>query len=188
MSSHPGSTLESAVGLAEFLKTRGIRPEQVQDFYPTPGTISTCMFYTELDPYTMKPVYVAKDPHEKALQRALLQYYNPKNADLVREALIKARRYDLIGTDKKCLVKNNIRPKNNKRVDTNEKSERTDKTNKNYTHADRRHRQYGKGVQSAQNTRNTKGAKNSKGKNNRSPGSVSHQWIPGNSKKSGKKH
>lgn len=127
MSSHPGSTLESAVGLAEFLKTRGIRPEQVQDFYPTPGTISTCMFYTELDPYTMKPVYVAKDPHEKALQRALLQYYNPKNADLVREALIKARRYDLIGTDKKCLVKNNIRPNNNKRVDTNEKSERTDK-------------------------------------------------------------
>lgn len=188
MSSHPGSTLESAVGLAEFLKTRGIRPEQVQDFYPTPGTISTCMFYTELDPYTMKSVYVAKDPHEKALQRALLQYYNPKNADLVREALIKARRYDLIGTDKKCLVKNNIRPNNNKRVDTNEKSERTDKTNKNYTHADRRHRQYGKGVQSAQNTKNTKSAKNSKGKNNRSPGSVSHQWIPGNSKKSGKKH
>lgn len=105
MSSHPGSTLDSAVELAEFLKSRKIRPEQVQDFYPTPGTISTCMFYTELDPYTMKPVYVAKNPHEKALQRALLQYYNPKNVDLVREALRKTHRYDLIGTEPHCLVR-----------------------------------------------------------------------------------
>ncbi len=104
MSSHPGSTLKEAVELALFLKKIGIRPEQVQDFYPTPGTISTCMFYTGLDPYTMKEVYVAKDPHEKAMQRALLQYFNPKNADLVREALRKAGRHDLIGYGDKCLI------------------------------------------------------------------------------------
>ena len=104
MSSHPGRTLKEAVELALFLKKIGIRPEQVQDFYPTPGTVSTCMFYTGLDAYTMKEVYVAKDPHEKAMQRALLQYFNPKNADLVREALRKAGRHDLIGYGDKCLV------------------------------------------------------------------------------------
>ncbi len=104
MSSHPGSTLKEAVELASFLKKMGIRPEQVQDFYPTPGTISTCMFYTGLDPYTMKEVYVAVNPHEKALQRALLQYYDSKYSDLVREALIKANRRDLIGYGDKCLV------------------------------------------------------------------------------------
>lgn len=105
MSSHPGSTLDDAIELALFLKKRHIRPEQVQDFYPTPGTISTCMFYTELDPYTMEPVYVAKTEHDKAMQRALLQYYNPKNQRLVEEALKRAKRYDLIGFDSKCLVK-----------------------------------------------------------------------------------
>ncbi len=104
MSSHPGSTMKDAVELALFLKKIGIRPEQVQDFYPTPGTVSTCMFYTGLDPYTMQEVYVAKEPHEKAMQRALLQYFNPKNADLVREALRKAGRHDLIGYGDKCLV------------------------------------------------------------------------------------
>ena len=105
MSSHPGSTLKEAVELALFLKKICIRPEQVQDFYPTPGTVSTCMYYTGLDPYTMKEVYVAKDPHEKAMQRALLQYFNPKNADLVREALKRAGRHDLIGNSDKCLVR-----------------------------------------------------------------------------------
>lgn len=105
MSSHPGSTLDDAIELACFLNKNHIRPEQVQDFYPTPGTISTCMFYTELDPYTMEPVYVAKTPHEKALQRALLQYYNPKNHKLCEEALKKAHRYDLIGNGKNCLIK-----------------------------------------------------------------------------------
>ena len=105
MSSHPGSTLKEAVELALFLKKIGIRPEQVQDFYPTPGTVSTCMYYTGLDPYTMKDVYVARDPHEKAMQRALLQYFNPKNADLVREALKRAGRHDLIGNSDKCLVR-----------------------------------------------------------------------------------
>lgn len=104
MSSHPGSTLKDAVELALFLKKIGIRPEQVQDFYPTPGTVSTCMFYTGLDPYTLKEVYVAKEPHEKAMQRALLQYFNPKNAELVREALRKAGRHDLIGVGDKCLI------------------------------------------------------------------------------------
>ena len=105
MSSHPGSTLDDAIELALFLKKNHIRPEQVQDFYPTPGTISTCMFYTELDPYTMEKVYVAKTEHEKALQRALLQYYNPKNQAFVEEALKKAKRFDLIGFDSKCLVR-----------------------------------------------------------------------------------
>ncbi len=104
MSSHPGSTLNEAIELACFLKKRGIRPEQVQDFYPTPGTVSTCMFYTGLDPYTMQEVYVAKDPHDKALQRALLQYYDPKNRALVVEALRKAGRNDLIGYADKCLI------------------------------------------------------------------------------------
>jgi len=104
MSSHPGSRLKDAVELALFLKSNNIRPEQVQDFYPTPGTISTCMFYTGLDPYTMEEVYVPKSSEEKAMQRALLQYFNPKNQSLVIKALEKAGRTDLIGNDKKCLV------------------------------------------------------------------------------------
>ena len=108
MSSHPGSTLKEAIALAEYLRDTGCNPEQVQDFYPTPSTISTCMYYTGVDPRTMEPVYVAHDPHEKAMQRALIQYKNPKNYDLVHEALVKAHRTDLIGFDKKCL----IRPRN----------------------------------------------------------------------------
>ena len=108
MSSHPGSTLKEAIALAEYLRDTGCNPEQVQDFYPTPSTISTCMYYTGVDPRTMKPVYVAHDPHEKAMQRALIQYKNLKNYDLVHEALVKAHRTDLIGFDKKCL----IHPKN----------------------------------------------------------------------------
>lgn len=105
MSSHPGSTLKEAIELAEFLRDLGYMPEQVQDFYPTPSTISTCMYYTGLDPRTMQPVYVAVNPHEKAMQRALIQYRNPKNYDLVLEALTKAGRTDLIGFDKKCLIR-----------------------------------------------------------------------------------
>ncbi len=96
MSSHPGSTLADAITLAEYLYDNNIRPEQVQDFYPTPGTVSTCMFYTGLNPFTLRPVYVAKTTEEKAMQRALLQYYNPKNAGIVKRALIKAKREDLI--------------------------------------------------------------------------------------------
>lgn len=104
MSSHPGSTLSDAVELALFCKHENIHPKQVQDFYPTPGTISTSMFYTELDPYTLKEVYVPKSENEKAMQRALLQYFIPENKPLVIKALIKAGRRDLIGNDKKCLV------------------------------------------------------------------------------------
>ncbi len=105
MSSHPGSTIKDAIELAQFLKENGIRPEQVQDFYPTPGTISTCMFYTGLDPYTMEEVYVARTPEEKSAQRALLQYFMPKNQRRIIEILEKAGRTDLIGNDAKCLVK-----------------------------------------------------------------------------------
>ena len=105
MSSHPGSTLKEAVELAEYLRDLGYMPEQVQDFYPTPSTISTCMYYTGLDPRTMKKVYVTNNPHEKAMQRALIQYRNPKNYDLVYEALHLAHRTDLIGYGPKCLIR-----------------------------------------------------------------------------------
>lgn len=115
MSSHPGSTLDDAIELAVFLKKHNIRPEQVQDFYPTPGTISTCMFYTELDPYTMEKVYVAKNMHDKALQRALLQYYDSKNYKLCEEALRKAHRTDLIGSGKNCLINGSQAKYNNKK-------------------------------------------------------------------------
>lgn len=105
MSSHPGSTLKEAVELAEYLRDLGYMPEQVQDFYPTPSTISTCMYYTGVDPRDMKPVYVPVNPHEKAMQRALIQYRNPKNYDLVLEALKLADRMDLVGYDKHCLIR-----------------------------------------------------------------------------------
>ncbi len=105
MSSHPGSTLREAVKLAEYCRDLGYMPEQVQDFYPTPSTLSTCMYYTELDPRTMKPVYVPKNPHEKAMQRALIQYRDPKNRELVLEALEKSGRTDLIGFGPKCLIR-----------------------------------------------------------------------------------
>ena len=105
MSSHPRSTLKEAVELAEYLRDLGYMPEQVQDFYPTPSTISTCMYYTGVDPRDMKPVYVPKNPHEKAMQRALIQYRDPKNYDLVLEALKKAGRMDLVGYDRHCLLR-----------------------------------------------------------------------------------
>ena len=104
MSSHPGSTVDDAIKLALFLKREGLHPEQVQDFYPTPGTVSTCMFYTGLNPYTMQKVYVPKTPKEKAQQRALLQYYRPENRKTVLEALRQAGRTDLIGSGKGCLI------------------------------------------------------------------------------------
>ena len=104
MSSHPGSGLSEAVELAEYLRDLGYMPEQVQDFYPTPSTLSTCMYYTGLDPRTMEKVYVPVNPHEKAMQRALMQYRNPHNYDLVKEALLKAGREDLIGFGPECLI------------------------------------------------------------------------------------
>ena len=105
MSSHPGSTMKEAVELAEYIRDMGYNPEQVQDFYPTPSTLSTVMYYTGLDPRTMDKVYVPTDPHEKAMQRALIQYRNPKNYYLVHEALLKAHREDLIGSGPKCLIR-----------------------------------------------------------------------------------
>ena len=105
MSSHPGSTMKEAVELAEYIRDMGYNPEQVQDFYPTPSTLSTVMYYTGLDPRTMEKVYVPTDPHEKAMQRALIQYRNPENYYLVKEALIAAHREDLIGSGPKCLIR-----------------------------------------------------------------------------------
>lgn len=123
MSSHPGSSMKEAVELAEYLRDLGYMPEQVQDFYPTPSTISTCMYYTGYDCRTMEQVYVPVNPHEKAMQRALIQYRNPKNYDLVAEALKLAERTDLIGYDKKCL----IRPRGGQHQYTASKTERVKK-------------------------------------------------------------
>ena len=105
MSSHPGCDLNDAVELALYIKETGVMPRQVQDYYPTPSTLSTVMYYTERDPYTMEKIYVAKNPHEKAMQRALMQYKNPANKKLVIEALKKAGREDLIGYGKECLIR-----------------------------------------------------------------------------------
>ena len=105
ISSHPGCTLEDAVKLAEWLNQEGHMPEQVQDFYPTPGTLATCMWYTGLDPRTMQPVFVPRTPHDKALQRALMQWRKPQNRKLVLEALHKTGREDLIGFGKNCLLR-----------------------------------------------------------------------------------
>lgn len=117
MSSHPGCTLKEAVKLAEYLRDIGHMPEQVQDFYPTPSTISTCMYYAGVDPRDMSKVYIPKNPHEKAMQRALIQYRDPKNYDLVLEALQKAGRMDLVGYDRRCL----IRPKKDYKKQTGAK-------------------------------------------------------------------
>jgi radical SAM superfamily enzyme YgiQ (UPF0313 family) len=106
MSSHPGTTLNDAVDLAVYLKNHGIRPEQVQDFYPTPGTISTAMFYTGMDPYTLEPVFVPRSAEEKRMQRALLQYFKPENHHLIRKALEITHRQNLIGSGKNCLIPN----------------------------------------------------------------------------------
>ena len=135
MSSHPGSTLKDAVELALFCKRENIHPKQVQDFYPTPGTISTCMFYTGIDPYTMKEVYVPKTEEEKSMQRALLQYFIPENKQKVIKALIKAGRKDLIGYDSKCLVQpmsnqNNYKG-NNKGQKSSYNSNKNNSRNKN---------------------------------------------------------
>ncbi len=136
MSSHPGSELADAIELAMFLKQNKIHPEQVQDFYPTPGTLSTCMFYTELDPYTLEPVYVAKNPEEKAMQRALLQYYKPENQSKIIAALCRAGRQDLIGKgadklvlpDREYLNRQSLKKQNQMK---NQKNNRNSKNNRN---------------------------------------------------------
>ncbi|NMS90820.1 YgiQ family radical SAM protein [Clostridioides difficile] len=141
MSSHPGSTLNSAIELAEYLRDTHYQPEQVQDFYPTPGTLSTTMFYTGIDPLTMKPVYVPKAKRDKAMQRALLQYRAPRNYDLVYSALVEAGREDLIGFGHRCLIKprdekpyfnrNNSKKNTSKGVNKNQKTNANNRTNKN---------------------------------------------------------
>jgi uncharacterized radical SAM protein YgiQ len=135
MSSHPGSTLKEAVELAEYLRDIGYMPEQVQDFYPTPSTMSTVMYYTGINPIDMKPVYVCKNPHEKAMQRALIQYRNPKNYELVMEALKLAHREDLIGFDKHCLIRPRKLARENHQSDNKKYS---DKRKSNKSKLDRR--------------------------------------------------
>ena len=142
MSSHPGSDLKAAVELAEYLRDTGHMPEQVQDFYPTPGTMSTCMYYTEIDPRTGKKVYVPKNPHEKAMQRALMQYRVPANYDLVKEALIKIGREDLIGFTPHCLIRpqkpiEDVRQNNKNNQNTKTKNTAKKKTIRN-THKKKR--------------------------------------------------
>ena len=176
MSSHPGSDLDAAIELAEYLRDMGHSPEQVQDFYPTPGTLSTCMFYTELDPRTMEPIYVPKTPHDKAMQRALMQYRNPNNYDLVAEALTKAKRKDLIGFDKKCL----IRPRANRSgFNPNKKNKPTDKkkTDKPETKPSKgTHKSKGKGKDSERpKGTGPKGPKGPKGAVSKAKGKTNNQ-------------
>ncbi len=154
ISSHPGSTLGDAIELALYLKKENLHPEQVQDFYPTPGSVSTCMFYTGLDPFTMKEVYVPKKNREKAMQRALLQYYKPENAMLVREALRAANRTDLIGDGKDCLVREDRRQTyaNNASRETKRNSQEKDK------------RVYSKGHRHEHNTHKNMPAKSTRAK------------------------
>ncbi|MDE7248766.1 MAG: DUF3362 domain-containing protein, partial [Lachnospiraceae bacterium] len=130
MSSHPGSTLKEAVELAEYLRDLGYMPEQVQDFYPTPSTLSTVMYYTGVDPRDGKPVYVCRNPHEKAMQRALIQYRNPAVYELVYEALQKAGRRDLIGYDKKCLIRPQADSKSDAAVSRKGKNQKSSKNKK----------------------------------------------------------
>ena len=127
MSSHPGSTLKSAIKLAEYIRDLGYMPDQVQDFYPTPSTASTCMYYTGVNPATMQPVYIPKDPREKAMQRALIQYRKPENYELVKKALIKAHREDLIGYGPKCLIPS--RPFSDKKTGNDHTNKNTQDTN-----------------------------------------------------------
>lgn len=128
MSSHPGSTLKEAIALAEYIRDLGYMPQQVQDFYPTPSTMSTVMYYTGIDPRDMSTVYVVKNPHEKAMQRALIQYKNPENYDLVKEALVKSHREDLIGFDKHCLIPpRKLAPKQHKAGNTSKKNKNQNK-------------------------------------------------------------
>ena len=173
MSSHPGSTLKDAIILAEYLRDIKYQPEQVQDFYPTPGTLSTTIFYTGLDPITMKPVYVPKSKEEKAMQRALLQFSNPKNYNIVYDALMKAGREDLIGNGPKCLIKSKeqrykeahglVRPKSK----GNSKSKSSSR--KNGKQMDRNSPNRGKNNNSKKNrdSKNTRNSRSGKGKNSR---------------------
>ena len=171
MSSHPGSTLKEAVELAEYLRDIGYMPEQVQDFYPTPSTMSTVMYYTGIDPNTMKPVYVCRNPHEKALQRALIQYRNPKNYELVKEALLAAGRTDLIGFDKKCLIRprnfaqNQQNTGNGNRQNNSKGTNNKNKKSRSVNTKDSRNNSQGR-KNSASNTRGAAQGRNNSSQNN----------------------
>ena len=172
MSSHPGSTLKEAVELAEYLRDIGYMPEQVQDFYPTPSTMSTVMYYTGIDPNTRKPVYVCRNPHEKALQRALIQYRNPKNYELVKEALLAAGRTDLIGFDKKCLIRprnfaqNQQNTGNGNRQNNSKGTNNKNKKSRSVNTKDSRNNSQGR-KNSASNTRGAAQGRNNSSQNNR---------------------
>ena len=164
MSSHPGCTLKDAVELAEFLHKNGRQPEQVQDFYPTPGTLSTCMYYTGIDPRDMSEVYVARDAHEKALQRALLQWGKPEKRPLVIEALKRAERTDLIGYGKECLIRPprgvSFEKKDEEKKDTKsrgDKGKRDDKRGKTDRREPRRDENRGKSDSRERSARGKKG-------------------------------
>ncbi len=156
MSSHPGSHLDDAIMLAESIRDMGYMPEQVQDFYPTPSTLSTCMYYTGLDPRNMQPVYVPRDPHEKAMQRALIQYRNPDNYDLVKEALVRCNRTDLIGFGTECL----IRPRNIRHNHEDTRIRHQKKSSSDEHHSKQR------SEKSKYNKTDTKNAKHAKSKDN----------------------
>ena len=163
MSSHPGCTMKEAVRLAEYIRDLGFTPEQVQDFYPTPATLSTCMYYTGRHPLTGEKVYVPKDPHEKAVQRALLQYRKPENRSLVLEGLKLAGRMDLVGYGPKCLLRPDRPDRADRtgrtdrtgrmdrrdrvdRTDRTEKPDRTDRTDRTDKGGGRGEKQKGKGL------------------------------------------
>lgn len=159
ISSHPGSDLKDAIALAESVRDMGYMPEQVQDFYPTPSTISTCMYYTGLDPRTMKEVQTVTNPHDKAMQRALIQYRKPENYDLVKEALIKAGRQDLIGFDKtKCLI-----PPRKLKQNKEDKNDKTGKINE--TKADRQASSKKNGQSNKENRYKVQGQQNKENRN-----------------------
>lgn len=166
MSSHPGSTLNSAIELAEYLRDTKYQPEQVQDFYPTPGTLSTTMFYTGIDPLTMKPVYVPKSKHEKAMQRALLQYRAPRNYELVHAALVEAGREDLIGFGPRCLIK--PRGEHPRNYNNNNKSKHKNSSSKSSGRGNKKDDSRGKRgnkdsrENNSRNNRNEKNERNSK--------------------------
>lgn len=173
MSSHPGSTLKEAIELAEYLRDIKYQPEQVQDFYPTPGTLSTTIFYTGLDPITMKPVYVPKTKEEKAMQRALLQFSNPKNYNIVYDALMKAGREDLIGNGPKCLIKSKeqrykeshglVRPKSK----GNSKGKNSSRKNGKQSNKNSSNKERSNNFKQNKDSRNSKNNRSSKGKNSR---------------------
>ncbi|UEL48873.1 YgiQ family radical SAM protein [Terrisporobacter hibernicus] len=163
MSSHPGSTLNSAIELAEYLRDIKYQPEQVQDFYPTPGTLSTTMFYTGLDPRTMKEVYVPKSKTEKAMQRALLQYSAPRNYELVHRALVEAGREDLIGFGPRCLIKpKEARGALNRQFDKNKKNKSNDKNSKGGRNTNNTDRRNSKSNSRDSRNNNSKGKKRTK--------------------------